>query len=116
MARRQRVDLRLDPGLVEWADAYARDRGVTRTVVVEEGLRSLRSIQPRRVSESAPVLDATSPEDGRGKVSRPVVPAVPGVVRASEVRSAGRCPSCGGRAFPMGGFQHKQTCPGYGRV
>jgi hypothetical protein len=114
MARRQRVDLRLDPGLVEWADSYARERASTRTEVIEAGLRSLREDAGRSVPDLEPRKVEVEPR-------RPVAPDVPGVTRASDLLAGHspwreRCPSCGGRAFPHGGFQHKQTCRDYGRV
>jgi hypothetical protein len=71
LQRRRRVDLRLDRELVDWADAYARSRGSTRTEVVEAGLRSLRE------DARAGVPDLGEPA--------PVVPAVPGVRRGSDV-------------------------------
>jgi hypothetical protein len=51
MARRRRVDLRLDPDLVDWADAYALSRASTRTEVIEAGLRSLRDDAERSVPD-----------------------------------------------------------------
>lgn len=36
------VSLRLDEGLLEWADAYAKERGVSRSDLLSEGLRSFR--------------------------------------------------------------------------
>jgi hypothetical protein len=107
------VSGRVPDELADWLDAYAKERGVTRAAMLASAIEALRGDAAGGVPE---VLDAKSPADGRGKVSRPVVPAVPGVVRGSEVRAPVRCPSCGGRAFPMGGFQHKRTCPGYSRV
>jgi hypothetical protein len=101
------VSGRVPDELADWLDGYARERGVSRAAVLTSALESVRV---------GGVLDAVPLVAGDGKVSRPVVPAVPGVVRGSEVRAPVRCPSCGGRAFPMGGFQHKRTCPGYSRV
>jgi hypothetical protein len=111
LQRRRRVDLRLGRELVDWADAYARSRGSTRTEVVEAGLRSLRE------DARAGVPDLEPP-----KVEMPpVAPGVPGVQRASDLivdpppwRDV--CPSCSGKRLGNGGFQHTRTCPGYSRV
>jgi hypothetical protein len=107
--QRRRVDLRLDRELVDWADGYARSRGSTRTEVVEAGLRSLRE----DARAGVPDLEPAKPT--------PRVSAVPGVIAASELivdpppwRDV--CPSCSGKRLGHGGFQHKQTCSGYGRV
>jgi hypothetical protein len=110
--QRRRVDFRLDPELLDWADAYARERGSTRTEVVEAGLRSLREDSGRSVPDLEPPKVRMGPKP---------VPAVPGVKRASDLivdpppwRDV--CPSCSGKRLGHGGFQHKRTCPGYSRV
>lgn len=42
---RQRVDMRMDPVLLAWADARARELGVTRTELFERGLRLMREVE-----------------------------------------------------------------------
>jgi hypothetical protein len=48
---RQRVDLRLDPELVAWVDGYARERGVSRTDLLESALAEFRVDCERGVPE-----------------------------------------------------------------
>jgi hypothetical protein len=86
--------LRAEDGLADWAVEYAKQRGVPTAEVVSAALRSFREDASRGVPELEPVV----------------------TVARNVVAPSGRCPSCGGRAFPHGGFQHKQTCSGYGRV
>jgi hypothetical protein len=69
------VSLRLDEGLLEWATGYARERGVSRTGVVEAALRGFREDCARGVPDL---------EDER--VPRPTPPpsVVPPVKRLSR--------------------------------
>jgi hypothetical protein len=69
------VAVRLDPVVVEWADAYAKERGVSRQAVLEGAVLDFREDAERGVRD-VPRLDAVAPRvaEGVGKVSRPVVP------------------------------------------
>jgi hypothetical protein len=79
--------VRLDDETTEWLERYAEERGTDKGTILRSAVAAFREDVRAGVPdlEPAPVLDARSPEDGRGKVSRPVVPAVPGVKRGSEV-------------------------------
>jgi hypothetical protein len=70
------VAVRLDPEVVEWADAYAKERGVSRQAVLEGAVLDFREDAQRGVPD-LPRLDAVAPDAsvGVGKASRPVVPA-----------------------------------------
>jgi hypothetical protein len=70
------VSGRVPDELAEWLDVYAKGRGVSRAAVLTSALELVRA---------GGVLDAVPLVAGDGKVSRPVVPAVPGVRRGSDV-------------------------------
>jgi hypothetical protein len=48
---KQRVDLRLDPELVAWVDGYAKERGVSRTDLLESALAGFKDDAERGVPE-----------------------------------------------------------------
>jgi len=50
------VSHRLDDGLLEWANAYAKTRGTTRSILLEEGLRALQGLAKGGVP-GLPVVD-----------------------------------------------------------
>lgn len=82
MAARTMVSLRLDPELVEWADGYAKQRGVTRTVLLETALEDFRedcksgvpdlrrNLRAVRANEAA--ARAAAPKPNRGDFDRAV--------------------------------------------
>lgn len=71
------VSHRLDDELLTWATAYAKERGSTRSVLLEEALVSFRSLAEGGV----PDLPEAGPLDERRS-------ALPKIVRASKLAPA----------------------------
>jgi hypothetical protein len=74
--QRRRVDLRLDRELVDWADGYAKQRGVPTAEVVSAAIRAFREDAER----SVPDLEKPKPP-----LTASRYPNVPGVKRGSDV-------------------------------
>jgi hypothetical protein len=64
--KKQRVDIRVEPELAEWAVAYAVERGSTKTAVYEAALRSLREDAGRGVPD---LEQASGPGHGTAGVA-----------------------------------------------
>lgn len=71
----------MDVGLADWADAYAAERGVTRTAVYELALRSLREDARAGVPDleepSGERAGDSAPGASGGRSPRPAVPRAP---------------------------------------
>ena len=102
---KQVVTLRLDEELLGWANEYAERRGVPRTALLEEGLRSFREDCERGVPEirAAAARQAAhahaSAEQGVGQC--PDRATGLGHVWAMDAERVNRCRFCGmeGRTF-----------------
>jgi hypothetical protein len=101
-----RADFRLDSDLLRWVGEYAEERGWSRTLVVEEALRSFRG------DARGGVPDAPLEEVSGG--SEPYVPAPPRAAAPAARRVVPErkfCPWGCGRVFKAG----KSYCDGCGR-
>ena len=63
---KERVQLRVDGGLLAWADEYARERRWTRTAVFEAALEALRGDAAGGVPDRPAATVAPAPSDARG--------------------------------------------------
>lgn len=75
MAAKRPKSVKLDVELLEWSEAYALERGVSWTSVVEAGLRELQA----SAMGGVPDLGGEAP----AQVRRPPSPFRPGPVRAA---------------------------------
>jgi predicted transcriptional regulator len=91
------VSLRLDEELLEWADAYAKERGVSRTALLESALASFRVDAESGVPELREAARRqSSVEDDRGVGDCPERPDGFGHVWSSaKVDSSRPCRFCG---------------------
>lgn len=87
MSETKMVSVRLDEGLVEWLDEYAKERSTTRTVLLENAIAGFR------------------------EEARSGVPELRARVRAAQAPREGEC-CCA--VFPDGRRGFRQACPVHG--
>lgn len=83
MAAKRMTSCRLDVDLLEWAEGYGRERGVSRSAVLEGGLRALRGLAEGGVPELAVSVPVAA-------VKRPPVPPMLGLVSADALAKQAR--------------------------